>query len=174
MKNDKNKQTLYAVLAIIIGMFCLAFASVPLYDLFCKVTGYGGTPKRITEAVEKIGKKDLTIFFNADSNVPWDFKPVQRKIKTKAGENNLIFYEAENLSDKPIVGTATYNITPVKAGSYFSKIECFCFTKQLLNPGQKMNFPVSFQVDPDIENDPYLKDVTQITLSYTFFEAVDK
>ncbi|MBT4878982.1 MAG: cytochrome c oxidase assembly protein [Alphaproteobacteria bacterium] len=173
MKDKSNLKTLYAVLAIVIGMFCLAFASVPLYNLFCKVTGFGGTPKIVEYESQKIGERDFEVFFNADSHLDWFFKPVQRKIKTKSGVNNLVFYEAKNISEKSLTGTATYNITPSKAGAYFSKIECFCFNRQKLAAGQKMDFPVSFYIDPAIEDDPYLKDVTQITLSYSFFEAED-
>ncbi|MFZ8864369.1 MAG: cytochrome c oxidase assembly protein [Rickettsiales bacterium] len=173
MNNKANIHTLYAVSAIVIGMFCLAFASVPLYNLFCKVTGFGGTPKIVASNIEQVGTKEFTIFFNADSHLEWLFKPVQRKINTKSGVSNLVFYEAQNKAQESLTGTATYNITPAKAGSYFSKIECFCFDRQTLQAGEKMNFPVSFYIDPAIEDDPYLKDVTQITLSYSFFQAED-
>jgi len=172
-KNNKN--ILISLIAFIIGMFMLAYASVPLYDLFCRVTGFGGTPNINGVITEKIGTKKYTVFFNADTakNLDWEFKPVKRKISTVSGKHNLIFYQAKNLSNKNITGTATFNITPLKAGKYFSKIECFCFIKQTLKPLQKMQFPVSFYIDPEIENDPFLKDVSQITLSYSFFEAVD-
>lgn len=173
MKNQSNLKTLYASLAIVIGMFCLAFASVPLYNLFCKVTGFGGTPKIVSTESNKIGTKEFEIYFNADSHLDWSFKPVQRKISTTSGQRNLVFYEAKNIAKQAITGTATYNITPAKAASYFSKIECFCFTRQTIEAGKKMNFPVSFYIDPEIEDDPYLQDVKQITLSYSFFEAQD-
>jgi cytochrome c oxidase assembly protein subunit 11 len=172
-KNNKN--ILLSLSAIIAGMFMLAYASVPLYNLFCRVTGYGGTPNISTNTKENVGSKEFTVFFNADAEkkLNWEFKPVNRKINTISGKHNLIFYRAKNLSKKNITGTATFNVTPLKAGKYFSKIECFCFVKQTLKPLQEMEFPVSFYIDPEIEKDPYLKDVNQITLSYSFFEAVN-
>ena len=173
MNNKRN--SLISSLAIVVGMFCLAFASVPLYDLFCRVTGYGGTTQRVNSVPKELGKRELKISFNADTgkNLPWDFKPQQRRIETITGKRNLVFYEATNIGEKPVSGTAIYNVTPLKAGGYFSKIECFCFEKQLLKPGEKMVFPVSFYVDPEIENDPYLSDVKEITLSYSFFKDVE-
>jgi cytochrome c oxidase assembly protein subunit 11 len=174
--NKKNRKTLVSLSFVVVGMFGLAFAAVPLYDLFCKVTGFGGTPQ--TEVVlenTKIGTKNYEVFFNADvaKDLNWHFKPEQRKVDTVSGKRNLIFYSAKNNSNETIIGTATFNVTPLKAGKYFSKIECFCFTKQKILPGEKINFPVSFYIDSEIDNDPFMQEVTQITLSYSFFRDVE-
>lgn len=154
----------------------LTFASVPLYNLFCKVTGYGGTTKYATIASTRVGNKMMKVRFdaNVDKNLPWQFKSEQDEVIVRVGENNLVFYTAENKTDKPIVGTAVYNVTPFKAGVYFNKIQCFCFEEQLLKPHQKMVMPVSFFIDPEIENDPNLQDVDTITLSYTFYPVGEK
>ena len=170
--SNKHKKTLIPLVFLILAAFSFSFAAVPLYSLFCKVTGYGGTTKRVAKSVEqKIGLKKIEVFFNGDvaKDLEWEFKPLQRKIKTVTGKRNLIFFKAKNLSNKSVAGTASFNVTPLKAGSYFSKIECFCFTKQILAAKEEMIFPVSFYIDSAIENDPYLKDVNQITLSYSFF-----
>ena len=123
--------------ATALAMVGAAYASVPLYDLFCKVTGYGGTPKVATEAPAEIADFTVTVRFNADTQaaLPWRFQPVQRAVVVRAGETKLAFYRAENLSDEPLVGTATFNVTPQSAGAYFSKIDCFCFAEQYLAPG---------------------------------------
>jgi cytochrome c oxidase assembly protein subunit 11 len=169
--DKKNRKILISLSFLAVGMFGLAFAAVPLYDLFCKVTGYAGTPKTNVTLPEKQGVKKYEVFFNADisKELNWEFKPVQRQVVTVSGKRNLIFYYAKNMSDKTITGTATFNVTPLKAGKYFNKISCFCFTKQELKPGETQNFPVSFFIDPRIDDDPYMKDITQITLSYSFF-----
>jgi len=161
---------------LVLGMVMLTFASVPLYNLFCKVTGYGGTTQFASVASSKIGSKILKIRFdaNVDSKLPWQFKAEQEEVEIRVGENNLIFYSAENNANIPIIGTAVYNVTPHRAGRYFNKIQCFCFTEQLLKPKQKMVMPVSFFIDSEIENDPELKDVDTITLSYTFYESGEK
>ncbi len=153
-------------------MFCLAYASVPLYSLFCKVTGYGGTTQTAKALPKTIGNRKITILFNSDiePKLNWEFKPLQRGMQVTTGESRLAFYYAKNLNKKTITGTATYNVTPNKAGIYFNKIECFCFTEQSLNANEEATFPVSFFIDPEIENDPYMSDVDTITLSYTFFE----
>jgi cytochrome c oxidase assembly protein subunit 11 len=168
---EKNKKILTPLILIIIGMFVLAYASVPLYSLFCKATGFGGTTQVALKSSTQKGKKVIKVRFDAniEPNLPWKFKPIQPEITVKPGENALIFYYAENLTEKPLTGTAIYNVTPNKAGIYFNKIECFCFEEQLLEPYQKVNMPVSFFIDPKIEEDPYLKDVDTITLSYSFF-----
>ena len=154
----------------------LTLASVPLYNLFCKVTGYGGTTRYTATASNKIGTKYITIRFdaNVESSLPWNFKSEQNEVSVKTGENNLIFYTAENKTDRPIIGTAVYNVTPHKAAKYFNKIQCFCFEEQILKARQKMIMPVSFFIDPDIENDQNLKDVDTITLSYTFYLVGEK
>lgn len=152
-------------------MTMLTFAAVPIYNLFCKVTGYGGTTKYTAIASTKVGTKIMKIRFDANvaSNLPWSFKSEQNEAIIKVGENNLVFYSAENKTDKAIIGTAIYNVTPHKAGAYFNKIQCFCFEEQLLKPNQKMIMPVSFFIDPAIEDDKNLQDVDTITLSYTFY-----
>ena len=156
---------------VVCGMVGLAFGAVPLYKLFCQVTGFGGTTQVAEEAPAEIGERVVTVRFNADTarDLPWHFKPEQREIKVRVGEMALAFYNAVNQSDRALVGTSTFNVTPVKAGAYFNKIECFCFEEQTLAPGERADFPVSFFVDPDIVEDRRLDDVTTITLSYTFF-----
>ena len=175
---SRNARTGLALSAVVIGMVALAFASAPLYRLFCQVTGFGGTPQRIeAEAVptEALSDRIVTIRFNADVNsgLPWSFQPVQPLLTLRVGERALAFYRATNHSDRPVTGTATFNVTPDKAGSYFDKIQCFCFTEQTLAPGQTVDMPVTFYVDPAILTDTGLDDVDTITLSYTFFRAAD-
>lgn len=161
---------------ILAAMVALTAASVPLYQLFCKVTGYNGTPTVAKAAPLEAGKKHYTIRFNADisNQLDWSFKPSQHTMDVLSGKSSLAFFEAENRSDKTITGTATFNVVPEIAGKYFSKIQCFCFNKQTLHPGQKISLPVTFFVDPAIENDANLKQVKTITLSYTFFRVKDK
>ena len=156
---------------VVCGMVGLAFGAVPLYKLFCQVTGFGGTTQVAEEAPVTIGERVVTVRFNADTarDLPWHFKPEQREIKVRVGEMALAFYNAVNQSDRALIGTSTFNVTPVKAGAYFNKIECFCFEEQTLAPGERAEFPVSFFVDPDIVEDRRLDDVSTITLSYTFF-----
>ncbi|MFV9874892.1 MAG: cytochrome c oxidase assembly protein [Rickettsiales endosymbiont of Dermacentor nuttalli] len=171
MENSNSKLAL-SLLMLVLGMLMLTYASAPIYSLFCKVTGFAGTTKVNTQSVHNIGNKKIKVRFdsNVGKDLPWMFKPKQYEVEVKTGENTLIFYVAKNLSKNPITGMAVYNVTPHKAGSYFNKIQCFCFEEQLLLPGQEMLMPVSFYIDPAIERDPYLEDVTTITLSYTFFK----
>ncbi len=152
-------------------MLMLAYASVPLYRLFCQVTGYGGTTQKSFSAPDKVFDRTITVDFNADIDpaLPWQFKPSQKKVKVKVGEQMLVHYEAKNLSNKPVTGNATYNVLPFSAGVYFAKIECFCFKEQTLAAGQRVDMPISFYIDPAIMDDPEMKDLTTITLSYTFF-----
>ena len=156
---------------VVCGMVGLSFGAVPLYRLFCQVTGFGGTTQVAEEAPVEIGERVVTVRFNADTarDLPWHFKPEQREIQVRVGEMAMAFYNAVNQSDRALIGTSTFNVTPVKAGAYFNKIECFCFEEQTLAPGERAEFPVSFFVDPDIVEDRRLDDVTTITLSYTFF-----
>ena len=158
------------------GMGGLAYASVPLYEIFCRVTGYGGTTQ--VAAIESDQVIDRVMKIRFDSNVNpalgWAFDPVLKSMELKVGENALAFYQAENQSDETIVGTATFNVTPDKAGLFFNKVDCFCFTEQVLKPGQKVDMPVTFFIDPSIVEDPNLDDVTTITLSYTFFRSQDQ
>jgi cytochrome c oxidase assembly protein subunit 11 len=168
-----RQKALTAVLAtsVIAGMLGLTAAAVPLYRLFCQVTGYGGTTQRAERAPEQISERTIKIRFNADTaeGLPWSFAPATREVEVRIGEQTLAFYRAHNSATRPITGTATFNVTPAKAGPYFSKIACFCFTEQVLAPDQSADLPVSFFVDPAILDDPDTKDLQSITLSYTFF-----
>lgn len=156
-------------------MFGLAFLSFPLYNLFCKVTGYGGKPIKTEQLSKIIGTKEVEVFFNSDvsGDLPWKFSPSQRSINIVTGENKLAFYTAKNKTNKPIKGVATFNVTPAKAAMYFSKVECFCFEEQTLSAYEKVEMPVSFYIDPRFDSDPNMKDVKAMTLSYTFFRSDD-
>ena len=168
----KIKNTIYLLILVMLSMLCLVYASVPLYNIFCKVTGYGGTVRTTTVTQSKIGKTTIKVRFNADINqeLPWKFYPEIPYTIVKPGEQTLIFYRAENLTNEYVSGMAVYNVTPHKIGKYFNKVACFCFTQQTLSPYQKTIMPVSFFIDPDIETDPETSDVKLITLSYTFFK----
>ena len=163
--------TLFALGGILAGMGGLVAVAQPLYELFCQVTGYGGTTQVSEVEAQGIGKREITVQFNADvaGDLPWRFKPSQREVVLKVGENKLAFYSATNTSEEPVLGSATFNVTPQKAGVYFTKIDCFCFEEQLLMPGESVEMPVTFYVDPAIEEDDNLDEVKTITLSYTFF-----
>ena len=157
---------------VVIFMFCMAYISVPIYNIFCKVTGFGGTTQEALECPEVQGKRNMTIRFNSDIRVDklrWKFKPEQKSIDVKPGQCAVAWYSAENMSDVPLKGMAIYNVTPVKAGKYFYKVDCFCFREQLLAANQKVSMPVLFYIDPEIENDPGMHDVDTMTLSYTFY-----
>ena len=169
---NKNKQTALNVLAVSVGMLGLAYASVPLYDLFCRVTGFGGQTQVAEVLPNKTYDRKIKIIFSADVNpeLSWDFKPSQDNISVKVGENALAFYKAKNIGGEAIIGTSTYNVTPIKAAKYFNKIECFCFQQQKLEVNEDIEFPVSFFIDPEIMQDEQLDDVDTITLSYTFFK----
>lgn len=167
----RNSRTMLTLFGVVAGMVGLSFASVPLYRIFCQVTGFGGTTQ-VGEAVSegKVGDRVVKVRFDSMTNgLPWRFFPEQREVSVRVGESRLAFYRAENIADYPVSGTATFNVTPLKAGQYFVKIECFCFTEQRLTPGESVDMPVTFYVDPSIENDPNMADVSTITLSYTFF-----
>jgi cytochrome c oxidase assembly protein subunit 11 len=155
------------------GMVAVAYASVPLYDLFCRVTGYAGTTGRAAEAPSVAGDRVIQVTFNADigRGLPWAFR-APAPIAARIGEEHVVRYVARNDSAEPITGTATFNVTPHKAGVYFQKIACFCFNEQRLEPGQSVEMAVSFFIDPDIVKDRNLRDVGTITLSYTFFRAL--
>ena len=171
MKNHNVRVALVCG-SVIAGMVGLTAASVPLYSLFCKVTGYGGTTNRAEAAPTRASDTEVTVYFNADTaaDMPWHFRPAQRSVKVKLGEQTLVFFDAENPTKQPIAGTATFNVTPFSTGAFFTKIQCFCFSEQVLQPGQKAVMPVSFYVDPAMLADDEAKDVRQITLSYTFFK----
>ena len=171
-----KRLTVIVATSVIVGMLGLTAAAVPLYRLFCQATGYGGTTQRAEAAPDRQLERTITVRFNADidPDLPWSFAPEQRQMEVRIGEQNLAFYGATNRSDHPIVGQATYNVTPFKAAPYFSKIACFCFDEQILQPGQQVDMPVSFYVDPGIVSDPDTRDVHTITLSYTFFLLEDE
>ena len=152
-------------------MIGLAFASVPLYRIFCQRTGYGGTTQVAVEFPKRVSKRVITVRFNANVGkaFPWSFVPLQKEVRVRAGDQAFAVYHVRNKSDKPLVGMATYNVTPDKAGPYFQKVECFCFLEQTLHAKQSLDMPLLFFIDPDIDKDPALRDVDTITLSYTFF-----
>lgn len=168
----RNFLTAGAVLGVVFAMVAMSYAAVPLYKLFCQVTGWGGTTKRADAAPDLILDRMITVRFDAtvDPRLPWRFRPEQISQSMRIGESRLAFYEAANLSTKPVVGRATFNVTPAKAGKYFKKIECFCFTEQMLAAGEQVTMPVSYFIDPAIADDRQLDEVETITLSYTFFD----
>lgn len=163
----------FTLAGLVVAMLGLSYAAVPLYRIFCQVTGYAGTTQRAVMAPEKASEQVISVRFDANisNDLEWQFKPLQRSMVLKIGEEKLAFYRATNTSNKAVTGTATFNVTPAIAGSYFNKIECFCFTEQTLQPGESVEMPVSFFIDPDILTDPDTRHVKEITLSYTFFEA---
>ena len=169
--NSRNKRTMVAIVGVVIGMIGMAYASVPLYDLFCRVTGFGGTPGIAQAPAEVMTDREITVRFDSsvNHNLAWRFAPAQAPMTIRVGETALAFYRAESKADGPTVGTATFNVTPLKAAKYFDKIDCFCFTEQRLEAGQSVDMAVSFFVDPAIMDDRLLDDVNTITLSYTFF-----
>ncbi|MGB7432573.1 MAG: cytochrome c oxidase assembly protein [Ahrensia sp.] len=165
-----NRRVAIACVAFFSGMVGLAYASVPLYELFCQVTGYGGTTQRVETASETVLDKTITVRFDANTSggLGWKFKPIDRQINVKIGEIAQASYRADNMSVES-TGTATFNVTPQAAGAFFNKMECFCFTETTLASGEGLDMPVVFFVDPDIVNSKELKDINTITLSYTFF-----
>ena len=170
--SHKRKRMMLVVLGgVACGMVGLSFAAVPLYDLFCSVTGFGGTTQTADAAPAEVGNRVMAVQFNSDvsNDVPWRFKSSQREVELRVGEVGLAFYTAINESNNTILGSATFNVTPLKAGIYFTKVDCFCFEEQVLRPGESAELPVTFFIDPDIVNDRDMDDVTTITLSYTFF-----
>jgi len=178
MKKNNTKFTAIFVISIVAGMIGLSYAAVPLYDLFCRTTGFGGTPVAFKEENKEtnIPKINIKVQFNSDvaGGMNWKFMPVQREVVVQTGTNNLAFYQAKNLSDTKITGVATFNVTPPKIGKYFSKIDCFCFEEQTLESGEIAEMPVSFFIDPEIAMDPNTEEVKTITLSYTFFNSGEK
>jgi len=174
----KNKRVLLGLLVCAIVMLGVAYASVPLYRLFCSATGYNGTTQRVkTDAVAPSTKERwVTVTFdgNVDPALPWDFSPDVKSVRIKLGEVTNISYHARNRGTQTVVGTATFNVQPDKVGTYFDKIQCFCFTQQVLKPGESVQLPVQFYVDPSLASDSQAEDVQNITLSYTFFLAKDQ
>ncbi|MDF3412989.1 cytochrome c oxidase assembly protein [Sulfitobacter sp. M57] len=165
-------KTVVQTVSLVVFMGAMAWASVPFYDWFCRVTGFGGVPGQVDVASDEILDQTIKVRFDGtlNNNMGWEFKPVQREMELRIGEVGLAFYEAYNPSNRPIAGQASYNVTPYAAGAFFDKIDCFCFTEQVLAPGERVQMPVSFFVDPEIVTDNDGKYVHTITLSYTFYE----
>src|ERR671925_1463002 len=174
-RQRRNLNLLMILVGVVAGMTGLAYGAVPFYRIFCQLTGFDGTPQRAAAAPTEISDRVVTVTFNADvaAGLHWKFQPVQRSLDLRVGENKLAYYVAENLESKPVTGRATFNVSPEVFGPYFSKIECFCFTEQTLQPGQRIEMPVSFFIDPAMLDDPQLKKLNDVTLSYTFFRAAD-
>ena len=168
----KNRKVVLFVMTIVFAMGGLAFASVPLYDAFCRVTGWGGTTQVATQAPDEIRERQVTVKFTSRTahNLPWRFGPDLRSVDVNIGQQALISYSAKNLTAATTAGTAVYNVVPAKVGKYFNKIQCFCFAKQVMNPRQEVTMPVTFFIDPEFADDPNMKDVTDITLSYIFYK----
>ncbi len=169
----RNGRTALVLATVLVAMVGLTAASVPLYRLFCQVTGFDGTTQRAAETPTAVGTETVTIRFNADAmrQLGWTFQPVERQVEVRVGEPMLAFYRAHNLTARETTGTATFNVTPLDAGQYFVKVECFCFTEQTLAAGETVDMPVQFYVDPKIVDDPDFRNFRTITLSYTFFPA---
>ena len=167
-----KQRTLFQTIGLVVVMGGLAWASVPFYDWFCRVTGFSGVTAVASGDSEIILDKTIKIRFDAslERNMPWDFKPVQREMILRIGETGLAFYEAYNPTDRPVAGSASYNVAPFDAGGFFAKIDCFCFEEQVLQPGERVQMPVTFYVDPAIIEDRDAKYAKSITLSYTFYE----
>ena len=169
-----NLKITFSLIFVVCFMLFLSFAAVPLYKLFCQVTGYGGTPKIVNvEDKIKISEKKIKIEFNSDVNkkLNWSFKPEQRSIESKIGESVLAFYKAKNNGNESLTGIATYNVLPFEAGQYFNKVDCFCFENQILQPGEEILLPINFYIDPKILDDPNVKHLNSLVLSYTFFQS---
>ena len=166
------QKTVAQTVSLVVLMGGLAWASVPFYDWFCRVTGFGGTTNISTVAPDDVLEQTIKVRFDASlhSDMDWDFKPEVHEMEVRIGETGLAFYEAHNPTDRPIAGQASYNVTPYQAGYFFNKIDCFCFEEQVLQPGETVMMPVSFYVDPEIVTDRDAKYVHTITLSYTFYE----
>jgi cytochrome c oxidase assembly protein subunit 11 len=178
MSKDTDPKRRHSILTLslvglVAGMVGLSFASVPLYRMFCQVTGYGGVPQRAEKAPGEVLDRTVTIRFdgNVDHTLPWTFAPVQQTMDVKIGDTALAFFKASNNSASPVTGRAIFNVSPELAGRYFTKIECFCFKQQTLDAGQTVEMPVTFYVDPKFVEDEDTKDISEITLSYTFYRS---
>ena len=163
----------FALAALVAGMVGLSFAAVPLYRMFCQATGYDGTPQRAEKGADRVLDRTIRIRFdgNVASGLPWTFKPEQQTMDVKIGETALAFFKAVNTADTEVTGRATFNVSPERAGAYFDKIQCFCFNQQTLKAPQTVDMPVTFFVDPKIVEDDDTKNISEITLSYTFYRA---
>lgn len=171
----RNRRTGIGVGVFVAGMVGVAFAAVPLYDLFCRVTGYNGTVQTGGGAAPGAGEQVLTIRFNAVTHptLPWRFAPAQAAMQLRVGEEGVAFYQARNLGAAPVTGVATYNVTPEVVGKYFQKTACFCFEQQTLEPGQQVDMPLAFWVDPRIAQDPNTSGIRTITVNYSFFRSLE-
>ncbi|WP_241671315.1 cytochrome c oxidase assembly protein [Dankookia rubra] len=175
----RNRRTAIGVGAFVCGMLGLAYASVPLYDMFCRATGYGGTVQvggpAAPGAAKDMPARVVTIRFNANTapGLPWRFAPSQGPMQLRLGEEGMAFYQASNTAVAPVTGVATYNVTPATVGKYFHKTACFCFEQQTLEPGQQVDMPLAFWVDPQMAKDPATRDIHTITISYSFFRSLD-
>lgn len=174
--SGRNRRTALTAAAVAMGMLGLAYASVPLYSLFCKATGFGGTPQRAAENTSRAGTREMRVTFNTDlgTGMPWHFQPEVRSMDVRTGVTYKAVFIAENPTDQTITGSATFNVSPDVFGQYFVKVQCFCFDKQVLKPGERVEMPVVFFLDPKLEEDPYLTRLGDVTLAYTFFRAPDE
>jgi cytochrome c oxidase assembly protein subunit 11 len=172
-RRRSNGTTVVLLLSVVAGMIGLAFASVPLYSIFCRATGLGGTTQRASAVPQEVADAVVTVRFDAETapDLGWEFRPLTRAIKVHPGEPHEVFFRATNHASEPVTGNAAYNVTPTKSGIYFDKLQCFCFTEQRLGPGESRDMGVVFFVDPDLLKDPNTRDVRTITLSYTMFRA---
>jgi cytochrome c oxidase assembly protein subunit 11 len=173
---NRNSKTVVALVGVVLTMGALAWAAVPFYNWFCSVTGFGGTTQVSTQAPDEVLDEVVRVRFdaNVDKNLDWTFRPMQTRLDVRIGQNAMAYYEAVNNSDQTITGTASYNVAPDVSGYYFDKIQCFCFTEQTLKPGERVEMPVSFFVDPELVNDRDASWVRDITLSYTFHRTEPK
>ncbi len=173
MSLSAPQKTAAKAAGVVLVMGALAWAAIPMYNWFCSVTGYGGTTREAATGAQSVLDKTIKIRFDAslERDMPWQFKPVQREMELRIGETGLAFYEAYNPTDRVVAGTASYNVAPFSAGSFFTKIDCFCFEQQVLQPGERVTMPVTFYVDPEIVEDTEAKYAKAITLSYTFHET---
>jgi cytochrome c oxidase assembly protein subunit 11 len=171
----RNRRVGTAAGALVLGMAGLSFAAVPLYRLFCEVTGYNGTVRERAAAAPGAGGTALTVRFNATTHpeLPWRFAPSQPTMRLPVGEEGIAYYVARNEAARPVTGIATYNVTPEVAGKYFNKVACFCFNEQTLAPGQQVDMPLAFWVDPRIAEDPNTAGIRTLTISYSFFRSLD-
>ena len=167
----KSLKTVFLLTGLAFFMVGAAFLSVPLYDTFCRITGFDGKPKRLSHSSSRTLDKQILVRFDANhaKDLPWEFKPLQKTMRIRIGEQKLAYYKAINRSDKPVSGMASYNVAPFKTAPYFIKMECFCFQEQILQAGESIDMPVLFYIDPAYAKDKRVKNVTEITLSYTFY-----
>ena len=172
MAMDANTRTLTKCVGVVVLMGGLAWASVPFYDWFCRVTGFGGVTGTAEAGSDEILDQTIKVRFDASKarGMPWEFEPVEREMEIRIGETGLAFYEAHNPTDRVVAGRANYNVTPYQAGGFFTKIDCFCFQEQVLQPGERVQMPVTYYIDPEIVDDREGQYIHTITLSYTFHE----